>query len=67
MTDLLREAKRLGEKVNTDYAEEHPEEWEAFDDCIQIAYDRGDITAAEFNELATTAFYDYFNLKGEEQ
>lgn len=62
--DLYAKAERLSKLVDTEYAEEHPEEWELFETSINEAYERGDITAAEFNELATTAFYDYFDLKG---
>ena len=61
--ELFAEAKRLSKLVDTDYAETHAGEWERFEEAINEAYERGDITGTEFNVLATTAFYDYFELK----
>lgn len=63
---LMKTAEKLGRLVDSDYAEEHPERWDRFDNDINEAYDAGTITAEQFNELACTAFYDYFDLKEED-
>lgn len=61
--NLMVEAKELEAKLDTDWAEEHVDVYEAFDAKINEAYINGDLTDDEFNTLATIAFYDYFDLK----
>ena len=61
--ELMVKAEELHEKIDTDYADEHEEEWNAFDAEINAAYDSGKISASEFDRLAVMAFYDYFDLK----
>lgn len=63
---LMEVAEVLGKLTNTDWAEEHPDAWDNFDEVIKKQYDKGNLTDEQFNDLAVTAFYDYFELKGEE-
>lgn len=37
--ELMVKAEELHEKIDTDYADEHEEEWNAFDAEINAAYD----------------------------
>lgn len=59
---LMDAAEVLGSLTDTDWAEEHPGAWDNFDEVIKRQYAEGNITAEQFNELAVTAFYDYFDL-----
>lgn len=63
--ELFREAKRLEAWLNTSLAEENAAEYDRFDAAINAEYDKGNLTVAQFNELALTAFYDYLDLKEE--
>ena len=62
---LMKEARELGAKVDTDWAEEHSALYDRFADRLEQAYDDGDLSARQFDELACTAFYDYPDLKGD--
>lgn len=57
--DLMKMAKQLEAKQNTDWAEEHADHYDQFDEIINEEYDAGNLTAEQFNVLALTAFYDY--------
>ena len=57
--DLCEWANDLERALNSEWADEHPEEWDAFEDEIEKEYARGNITGAQFNTLALIAFYDY--------
>ena len=61
--ELAITALELEASLDTEWAETHPDVYEAFDKEINEAYNEGSINDAEFNELACTAFYDYFELK----
>lgn len=60
-------AQELNRLQNTEYADTHPERWDHFDEIIKMAYNEGNITGKQFNDLVLTAFYDYFDdFKDEE-
>lgn len=66
--ELMEEAKVLEAHLDTDWAEEHADRYDEFDDAVKAAYDNGDISGKQFNELVLTAFYDYFDdLKDEDE
>ena len=65
--ELLKHAERLGAMVDTDWAEENSGLYDEFDKTINYEYDKGNLTDVEFNELAMTAFFDYFDLKGADE
>lgn len=65
--DLMVQAEELGRHVNTDWAEENSALYDAFADKIEQEYSSGSITGKEFDDLACTAFYDYADLKEEEE
>ena len=65
-TDLLPEALRLEEHLDTDWANDHVAEYDAFAEKIEAAYNRDELTAYEFDSLACTAFFDYPELKSDE-
>ena len=60
--ELLKEAKKLGIRVNTVWSKEHEDLYNDFADKIEEAYFDNRITAAEHDYLACIAFYDYQNL-----
>ena len=57
--ELMKRAQELGSKWNTDWAEEHADEYDAFAEACEDAYAEGLIGAADFNELIITGLYDY--------
>ena len=57
--ELMKEATRLGEHVDTEWAEEHGEEYDALMERLETLYAEGKITAFEYNEIADVAFYDF--------
>ena len=59
MKDLIKTSKKLGERVDTEWAEENEHLYENFAKQIELLYEKKLITAKEFNELALNAFYDY--------
>lgn len=59
---LLKDARRLEKRLNTDYAYEHAGVWEKFEKRAKTALEEGQITPAQFNDLMLIAFYDYFDL-----
>ena len=64
MNEALRlEQLRLEHETDTDWADENEDQYNAFADVIEAAYDAEELTADEFNELACIAFYDYDGLK----
>lgn len=65
--NLEKMAHMLGERVNTEWAEQNEDKYNEFAELIEAEYDAGNISAHKFNELACTAFYDYFDLKDEEE
>lgn len=65
--DLMREALELEKHLETEWAEENSALYDAFADKIEREYDNGNLTDREFNDLACTAFYDYMDLKEEEE
>ena len=65
--DLMVRAEELGGQVDTEWAEENSALYDAFADEIEQEYSNGNITGKEFNDLACTAFYDYMDLKEEEE
>lgn len=64
--ELMKLAKNLEANLETEWAEEHADHYEQFDEIINEEYDNGNITAWQFNKLAHTAFYDYPEIKEEE-
>lgn len=65
---LMARAKELEKNLCTEWADENVKMYDDFAECIEDAWDRGELTDNEFNELALTAFYDYPDgLKGEEE
>lgn len=65
-TELLQEALRLEAHLDTDWADEHVAEYDAFAEKIEAAYNRDELTDHEFDSLACTAFFDYPDLKSED-
>lgn len=65
--DLMKRAKELGERVDTDWAEENSAQYDLFADRIQTEWMMGNITDKQFDELACTAFYDFIDLKCAEE
>lgn len=61
-TGLYTKAQKLNRLLDTEYAENNEKEWNHFDDMIKRAYANKEIDARQFNDLALTAFYDYFDL-----
>lgn len=57
--ELMKEAKRLGAHIDTEWADEHESEYVAFMDRLNGLYDNGEIDGNEYNEIADIAFYDY--------
>ena len=62
LLETQRETEAHGATV---WGLEHEQAWELFGQLIEAEYVAGKITAAEHDELALTAFYDYHNLKME--
>ena len=59
-------ANLLESMVNTEWAEEHSHMWDELADMMERAYDAGEITAEEFDDIALRSFYDFAGeLKGE--
>ena len=56
---LYRTAHKLGNRLDTDWAYEHEDEYNALMDTLEALYDSGVMTGAEFNEIAGIAFYDF--------
>ena len=65
-TELLHEALRLEAHLDTDWADKHVAEYDAFAEKIEAAYNRDELTDHEFDSLACTAFFDYPDLKSED-
>ena len=64
---LLPQARELERHIDTDWAMENADEYDEFSDMIEDAWELGRISDAEFNALASIAFYDYSEgLKGDE-
>lgn len=64
---LLPQARELERHIDTDWAVENADEYDEFSDLIEDAWEFGRISDAEFNALASIAFYDYSEgLKGDE-
>ena len=64
--ELLPQARELERHIDTDWAEEHEDRYEAFADQLEYDYHLGLISDAEFNSLVAIAFYDYpEDLKGD--
>lgn len=61
--ELLPVARKLGSAWDTEWAEENADRYDDFADVCEAAYDAGEITGKEFNELICTGLYDYDNLK----
>lgn len=59
MKELMEEAKRLGEHIDTEWAEEHGDEYDALMARLDALYESGEIDGDEYNEIADVAFYDY--------
>ena len=59
MEELMREAERLGEHIDTEWAYEHNDEYMAFMEKLDELYDSGKITGDEYNAVADVAFYEY--------
>ena len=60
---LMERARELESRKDTDWAEENEAQYSEFDDSINAAWSKGEITDEQFDELALTAFFDYFDLK----
>lgn len=66
-TRLLPQARELESHIDTDWAVENADAYDEFSDMIEDAWEFGRISDAEFNALASIAFYDYSEgLKGDE-
>lgn len=64
---LLPQARELERHIDTDWAEEHGDDYDGFASILEYAWENGDLSDAEFNALAAIAFYDYpEGLKGDE-
>ena len=64
--ELLPQARELERHIDTDWAEAHEDQYEAFADQLEYAWHLGLISDAEFNSLVAIAFYDYpEDLKGD--
>ena len=61
---LIEEAEMLGAHVDTEWAEEHADLYTSFQDKLDREYDAGRLTAAQYNEIGSTAFFD-FDVKEE--
>lgn len=69
MKDLMKRARRLGSRTNTEWAETHEDSYRQFANDIAKEYVYRNITGAELEELALTAFHDFSldNLKDYEE
>ena len=56
---IMEQAKRLENRLNTEWAMEHNEEWQKLAAEMEKAYQAGVITAEEHDEIAMTAFWDF--------
>lgn len=66
-TRLLPQARELERHIDTDWADEHADAYDDFAALLEDAWSNGDLTDAEFNALASIAFFDYpEGLKGDE-
>ena len=64
---FLPTARELERHIDTDWADEHADAYDGFASILEYAWSNGDLTDAEFNALASIAFYDYpEGLKGDE-
>ena len=64
---FLPQARELERHIDTDWADEHADEYDDFAALLEDAWSNGDLTDAEFNALASIAFFDYpEGLKGDE-
>ena len=57
--EWMIEARALEAGLDTEWAEEHEELYEAFAEKCESAYNDGRLTDREFTELILTALYDY--------
>ena len=57
--ELTKEAERLGQHIDTDWAYEHEDEYVAFMAKMDKLYDEGKIIGREYNRIAFVAFYDF--------
>lgn len=56
---LWGRARTLNTLLNTEWAEDHADEWEHFHDDVKAAYAAGDISSLQYGNLMLTAFYDF--------
>ena len=56
---LMEQAQELGNHIDTEWADDHIDDYDRFADAIEKAYSDGTITAREHDDLALVAFYDY--------
>jgi len=61
---LMVRARELEAQFDTEWSDNHPEAWAEFDKVVNDAYDVGQITAAEYDEIVATGFFDH-DLKSE--
>ncbi len=65
--ELMKRAKELGSMWDTEWAEEHADEYDAFAQACEEAYDEGLLSGRAFNELIVTGLYDYDGEMKEEE
>ncbi len=64
---LMDEAVNLGIKVNTDWAEEHSTLYDGFAYLIEHLHSMQIITDQQHDALALVAFYDYDDMKCDDE
>lgn len=56
---LMVRARELEAQFDTEWSDNHPEAWVEFDKVVNDAYDAGQITATEYDEIVATGFFDH--------
>lgn len=65
--EVLKKAKYLEARKDTEWAERNEAKYEAFAEEIEKLWAEDKLTDKEFNDLALMAFWDYPNLKYDEE
>jgi hypothetical protein len=56
---LMLRAKALEAQFDTEWSDKHPEAWVEFDKMVNDAFDAGQISAEEFDDIVVVGFYDH--------
>ena len=57
--EIMKLAKKVEAHLNTERAEEYGDLWYKLADEMEKAYERGEITAEEFDNIALDAFWEF--------